>query len=53
MESVKEEPEEYDYHSEESEVYEEERSRKRIRPDPMANSCVYTIWNTKVIILTF
>ena len=50
MESVKEEPEEYDDHSQ---VYEEERARKRIRPDPMANSCVYTIWNTKVIILTF
>ena len=50
MEGVKEEPEEYDYPLQ---VYEEEKSRKRIRPDPMANSCVYTIWNTKVLILTF
>ena len=42
MANIKEEPGEYEYE------YEEKIKIKRSRPDPMLDSTVYTIWNTKV-----
>ena len=45
MQDIKQELDDYIENDEKS--YEKRRV-KRNRPDPMSNSMVYTIWNTKV-----